>query len=916
MSQAIFKRCFQPVRHVGLWCLIGLLSSCGGGSNNEQSSSQASPTAFGSGATDQIIVKPASADLIASYNTRAAEFASALSADAGLPLIAVRQTHDGSHVLALPAQLPASDVARLAAGMMKRADVQYAEPDLILQPTAIPSDPAFSKLWGLREPSAVAGGINAVDAWDVSTGDANLVVAVVDTGVLLHNDFGGRVLPGYDFVSNVTIANDGTGRDTDARDAGDWLTVSEAAQLGRTAKHSSWHGTHVAGTIGALGNNGIGVTGVNWQSRILPVRVLGKGGGYTSDIADGIAWAGGASVPGVPNNPTPARVVNLSLGGGGACSQTTQNAINAALTRSAVVVVAAGNDALNVSGSQPANCAGVIAVAAVGAKGQRASYSNYGAGITLAAPGGDPEKDSGILSLGDAGETKSLNDNSLLAEYGTSMAAPHVSGAVSLVLSVNPALSPAEVKSLLLSTARAFPIGTGRDCNTSTCGAGILDAGAAVRAAASAVAGVTAAVPQSGVWWNPTEPGRGYVIEVQDGKLNFGAYLYDETGRASWYLSSGAMQSSYVYNGTLESYSGGQSLSGIYKAPTGRTSKGQVSIQFHSQTTATLSWPGGTVAIQRFRFGAGSVSKFAPQAGVWWNPQESGRGYAFEVQDGTFSMSAFMYDSAGNPVWYLAAGPLSSSNTFTGSLVQYANGQTLTGSYKVPTMSNAAAGTISVRFVDTATAVMTLPNGQPINVEKLRVGSAGPGVVIPVNQVLTARLIGIWRISYRIISTFTDYFLFNEVRESSIEPGTYNVWGINQYDTTALGGWTPSLGRYTIFAPGPLFDDFYVFDMPAFDSINGCYYLAYRNPTRLSSCYALTATKLADIAPLDVSARLIAPQLDLNSRNGLMAKESAQLAAPVVAAQGIGELQAPVLARIPEVDRLIRDIETRRSQLR
>jgi serine protease len=193
---------------------------------------------------------------------------------------------------------------------------------------------------------------------------------------------------GYDFISDAAIANDGGGRDADATDPGDWTAANECA-AGEPASNSSWHGTHVAGTIAAKTNNGVGVAGVAYNAKIVPVRVLGKCGGYTSDIADAIIWASGGTVTGVPANANVAKVINMSLGGGGACDTTTQNAINSARSRGTVIIVAAGNENQNASNSNPANCAGVVAVAATGKTGGRASYSNYGTVVDVAAPGGD-----------------------------------------------------------------------------------------------------------------------------------------------------------------------------------------------------------------------------------------------------------------------------------------------------------------------------------------------------------------------------------------------------------------------------------------------------------------------------------------------------------------------------------------------
>ena len=263
--------------------------------------------------------------------------------------------------------------------------------------------------------------------------------------------------------------------------------------------NSSWHSTHLAGTIAAQTNNGYGVAGVNWKSRILPVRVLGKCGGYDSDIVDGVTWAAGLPVTGVPTNPFPARVINLSLSGVSACPQLYQDAFNAVLATGAVIAVAAGNANQDASFHTPANCNGVITVAATGRAGQRANYSDYGSMVEIAAPGG---------SITDTGSTadlvlSTLNTGTTLAEplaggldyaeyQGTSMATPHVAGTAALMLARNPSLTPAQVTSIMQSSARAFPSvpAYNRDCKASgpltgtqqLCGAGILDAFAALTA--------------------------------------------------------------------------------------------------------------------------------------------------------------------------------------------------------------------------------------------------------------------------------------------------------------------------------------------------------------------------------------------------------------------------------------------------
>ncbi len=423
-----------------------------------------------------------------------------LTARGGHALAHERAMSGGAYVVRLLQAVPEDQAEALAATLETDPEVEYAEPDRLMHPLLVPNDPRYGEQWNFMGPSA--GGVNMPPAWDITTGAANITVAVIDTGALPgHPDLAGRYIGGYDFVSDSAVANDGDGRDADASDPGDWVTSAENANPNGPfyrcgVSNSSFHGTHVAGIVGAASNNGIGVAGINWVSKILPVRVLGKCGGFTSDIADGIRWAAGISVVGAPSNPNPARVLNLSLGGSGNCGSTYQNAINAALGANAVVVVAAGNSNTDASQTAPANCSGVITVAATNYAGQRASYSNFGASVEIAAPGGGDGQ--AILStLNSAALSPDPAGYNYVLYAGTSMATPHVAGIASLVLSVNPALTPAQVLAKIQTTARTFPTGTGRDCTTATCGAGIIDAGAAV-ASTSGLPSTTTTLATSG----------------------------------------------------------------------------------------------------------------------------------------------------------------------------------------------------------------------------------------------------------------------------------------------------------------------------------------------------------------------------------------------------------------------------------
>lgn len=432
--------------------------------------------------TDRIIVKykdavPASK----AVGQAKARVAIALSADRKARLdragqefgMLVSESHaisTGARVFKLNGRKHLDEVKKLAAEMMARdPNIEYAEPDRIMTHMATANDPYYAQQWHYTDS---VGGLRLPTAWDKSTG-TGVVVAVIDTGYRPHADLSGQILQGYDFISSATIGNDGNGRDTDASDPGDRVVAGEC-YAGSPASNSSWHGTHVAGTVAARTNNSLGVAGVAYNAKIVPARVLGKCGGYTSDIADAITWTSGGTVSGVPTNANKAKVLNLSLGGSGACDATTQNAINGARSRGAVVVVAAGNDNMNVSNASPANCSGVVAVAATGKTGGRASYSNYGTLVDVAAPGGDGSYS--VISTLNSGTNTPGSDN--YADYqGTSMATPHVAGVAALMFAAKSTLTPDQIESMLKSSARAFP------ATCSGCGTGIVDATAAVNAA-------------------------------------------------------------------------------------------------------------------------------------------------------------------------------------------------------------------------------------------------------------------------------------------------------------------------------------------------------------------------------------------------------------------------------------------------
>ena len=360
----------------------------------------------------------------------------------------------------------------------------------------MPNDPLFAQQWYLQDKDYAA--IRAQGAWDITTGSPAVPVAVVDSGVRPdHPDLKPNLLAGYDFVDMVE----------GAADPGDFIP-------GDPDHPSSWHGTKVSGLIAAAGNNSEGIAGLNWNGRIVPVRSLGKGGGTDASLIAGVRWAAGLPVTGVPDNPNPVKIINASFGlpfgdlpEKGTCrvipgsphSSPFWAELASELTGKGVMLVAAaGNDSQPVS--EPANCPGAIAVAALTDDGYKAEYSSFGPEVFISAPGGGgcfggPLVCGGLLTTTNLGTTvPGGNGYSAEGVTGTSFSAPLVAGTIALMLSANPALSADDVKVILKETARPFPYdpslplcaGTYAEkcnCTTDTCGAGILDTEAAVKRA-------------------------------------------------------------------------------------------------------------------------------------------------------------------------------------------------------------------------------------------------------------------------------------------------------------------------------------------------------------------------------------------------------------------------------------------------
>lgn len=474
-----------------------------------------------------------------------------------------------------------------------------------LSTTVAPQGPASGQ-WYLRAPGIdqsgrnVVSGINIEPAWVITKGSTSIVIGDVDTGITPHPDLDSKMLTGYDFIGDVPTANDGNGRDSDPTDPGDYITAIENSTKngeffgctdggagGTIAEDSSWHGTQTAGILGAATNNGIGMAGTAYNVPVIAARALGKCGGYDSDIVAAAQWAGGIAVSGVPTNAHPARVINMSLGSDGACSSVYIDALTALRNKGVVVVAAAGNG--NAAGEgiavgTPANCKPratdadqtpiVIAVAALRHAGTKVGFSNLGPEVTIAAPGGNCVNTAGaclypILTTTNDGATTATTptySSGGNASLGTSFSTPMVSGTVALMLSANPSLSNADVIRILKATARPFPTtsdttptppvcvapsSTSQDeclCTTSTCGAGMLDAGAAVNkvwteaggSVIAPVAAITASATTVQVGNTLTLSGTGSTTSSTGAAITGYAWSVDSTAVATLSASSGA----------------------------------------------------------------------------------------------------------------------------------------------------------------------------------------------------------------------------------------------------------------------------------------------------------------------------------------------------------------------------------------
>lgn len=580
---------------------------------------------------------------------------------------------DNHHVMRANKKLSADEAQQYMQEVMASGNVEYIEIDQMLKPFATPNDPRYDDQWHYYEQ---AGGLNLPTAWDTATG-SGVTVAVLDTGYRPHIDLNANILPGYDMISDTFVANDGGARDSDARDPGDAVSAGECGN-NNSAQGSSWHGTHVAGTVAAVTNNGEGVAGVAYDAKVVPVRVLGKCGGLTSDIADGIIWASGGSVSGVPANANPADVINMSLGGSGSCSSTTQNAINQARNNGTVIVIAAGNDNDNANNYNPGNCNGVVNVASVGRNGGRAYYSNYGTSIDVAAPGGAQSfaNDSeGVLSTHNSGSSSPSSDSYHYSQ-GTSMAAPHVAGVAALIKQAKPTATPDEIESILKSSTRSFPA----TCNN--CGTGIVDAAAAVAAASG---GTTPPVGGNELLDGQAQTGLSgaassdtfYTMTVPSGATNVTFTMSGGTGDADLYVRSGSKPTTSTYD--CRPYKGGNSEECSIDSPTAGTY--HVMVRGYSaysgvSLVGNLTTSGNTGNPQA---GGGTVSDISANAGQW-------KHYTLDVPAGMASFTVTTSGGSGDADLFVKFGSQPTGSSYDCRPYKNGNAETCT-------FSNPQAGT-------------------------------------------------------------------------------------------------------------------------------------------------------------------------------------------------------------------------------
>ena len=477
--------------------------------------------------TPRLVVKyrefaPVEAKVVAGAAVTSTSRERAIAARAHYPLRRVKTVSDGTVVYDLGREVSMPEARAAAARIAADPTVEFAAPDVRVRLAAagVSNDnysflqwPLFPRTSGSGG-AAAAGGANFVGAWATTRG-ANVVVGVIDSGGVASPDLEGQTVPGYDFVSansttDFSTAGDGDGRDSDPTDPGNFCAGS-----GTTPTiYSNWHGLKVASLIVSLADNTYGIAGAAPLAKVMHLRATGRCGGFLTDVADALKWSVGVHIDGIPDNSAPVQVVNLSISSapGTVCQPYMQAAVDAAIRRNVPVVVAAGNEGVNDVGA-PANCVGVVAVGGHTRSGDLDVSSNYSPLVTLTAPSGGRCKSQGadclsgdIIAAGNTGLTTALRPTEVATFFGTSAAAPHVSAAIALIRSLDLTLTPTQITAILKATAKPHAADSYCAANFGSCGAGMLDASAAVTAAAFPVATITPS------YAGPSSPGSTAVV--------------------------------------------------------------------------------------------------------------------------------------------------------------------------------------------------------------------------------------------------------------------------------------------------------------------------------------------------------------------------------------------------------------------
>ena len=550
--------------------------------------------------------------------------------------------------------------------------------------------------------------VSAPTAWGFGYTGQGVAVVILDTGIdRTHPFFGSRIV--HEACFSTTYAPD---RATSLCPNGA-TRIAGAGSAAACSLSACIHGTHVAGI--AAGYQSASLAGVAEAASIIAIQVYSRFDDRT--ICDGAS----SCVLSYDSDQLAALdyvlslrgtytigAVNMSLGGDVHTSQAscdfanpaTKQAIDALRAVGIPTVIASGNDGYANAISEPGCISSAISVGNTTKTDALFSPSNIASFISVMAPGGSI--------------TSSVPGGGFAVLSGTSMATPHVAGALAILRQSSPSATVNQLIAALRLGGKSLGFTVSASGQSFSYTVPRLDVVGAL-----GVLCPTCLTPATGWWWNPSEPGRGFSLETRQGRFFLATFLYDDDGSPLWFAANGP-QSGATFSGNLVKYVSGQTLSGTYKAPQALASVGTASLSFVSQTAGTLTWPGGVTSIQRFPISGGSVVSAvsgAPESGWWWNESESGTGWFFEVQGSALFMAGYLYDGSGRPIWYASSGAMLSPTAFDGNLLLYGGGQALTGGYRAPT-SIQTVGQVSVRFAGTTAATLTLPQGRTISLTR------------------------------------------------------------------------------------------------------------------------------------------------------------------------------------------------------